>query len=131
MLKDILDNLEFISNVPPNAKPNFSDKSYTFTTEWFSTLKRRYKNEKGEKGLISMENLISEIEENYKSLDHKRLKDALENSLRGLTNIIHTYKLENQKEVYQNYEAYKKRIENIISELDGPKKFFVCKAKVI
>jgi len=43
MLNNILIDLEFLSNMPKDAKPNFSDKTYTFTNEWFPTIKRRNK----------------------------------------------------------------------------------------
>ena len=61
MLKEIYEDLEFISKIPKNCKPNFSDKSYTSTSEWFSIWKRRYKYEKGEKGMLYVNTLVENI----------------------------------------------------------------------
>ena len=127
MLKDILTDLEFLSTISKNVKPNFSDKSFTSTSEWFSTLKRRYKNEKGERGVIYIENLVDNINKIYKTLDNlsvKNLKCALIKASIGLNNIIYTYKTENQQEVANNYSKSLERMTKIINEIDESKNFF-------
>ena len=128
MLEDLLEDLEFISNIPPNAKPNFSDKTYTSTSEWFSTFKRRYKNEKGEYGVIYVENLIDKLE-NVNSSSKILSRTLLEKTVIGLNNIIYTYKKDGQKEVAENYEKSKKRIEKLIPK--NTKQFFNYHPKII
>lgn len=122
MLKEILDDLEFISKVPKNAKPNFSDKTFTSTNEWFSTIKRRYKYERGEKGMIYVSTLVENIYKCYKSLDMSSLKLLKEKVLEanmGLNNIICTYKIDEQPEVWKNYNESLEKLESLIVIIDN------------
>ena len=122
MLKEILDDLEFISKVPKNAKPNFSDKIFTSTNEWFSTIKRRYKYERGEKGMIYVSTLVENIYKCYKSLDMSSLKLLKEKVLEanmGLNNIICTYKIDEQPEVWKNYNESLEKLESLIVIIDN------------
>lgn len=120
MLQNILKDLDFIGDIPPDSKPNFSDKSYTFTSEWFSTFKRRMKNEQGEKGIVYVKNLIDNIYIIYNTLeivDLNTLHEKLNHSLKGFSNLIETYKKENQKEVTNDYENLLRRINVLIVEI--------------
>jgi hypothetical protein len=122
MLKEILEDLEFISKVPKNAKPNFSDKSFTSTSEWFSTIKRRYKYEKGEKGMVYVSTLVENLYKIYKSLDLSSLKNLKEKVIAaniGLNNIICTYKIDEQPEVWKNYSTSLEKLENLVLEIDN------------
>lgn len=122
MLKEIFDDLEFISKIPKNAKPNFSDKTFTCTNEWFSTIKRRYKYERGEKGMIYVSTLVENIYKCYKTLDMsslKILKEKLSDASVGLNNIICTYKIDEQPEVWKNYHNSLEKIESLITIIDG------------
>lgn len=122
MLKEILDDLEFISKVPKNAKPNFSDKTFTCTNEWFSTIKRRYKYERGEKGMIYVSTLVENIYRCYKTLDMSSLKLLKEKVLEanmGLNNIICTYKIDEQPEVWKNYNESLEKLESLIVIIDN------------
>ena len=128
MLNKILEDLEFLEIIPKGYKPNFSDKTLTSTNEWFSTFKRRYKSEKGEKGVMYVENLIENIESVCKNLDHsslKLLKEKLVTAILGLNNLIYTYKIDEQISVSDGYINCKKRIENIIEKIK-PKFFNHC-----
>ena len=49
-MQKIFEDLDFISKIQKNEKPNFSDKTLIKMDEWFATLKRRWKSEQGEKG---------------------------------------------------------------------------------
>lgn len=121
MLKKILEDLDFLENIPKGAKPNFSDKTFTSTNEWFSTFKRRCKYERGENGVIYVETLIDNISKYYKNLDNnslKNLRDKLIYANLGLGNIIYTYKIDNQINVYENYLKSSERFEKIIKEID-------------
>lgn len=134
MLNEILEDLEFLINIPKGAKPNFSDKSFTSTNEWFSTIKRRYKSEKGEKGVIYVETLIDKIVFLYKTLDNsslKILKEKLKAANLGLSNIIYTYKIEEQIEVSKDYERCWKRIEKLIEDIGSKNNFFNHCPKII
>ena len=134
MLNEILEDLEFLINIPKGAKPNFSDKSFTSTNEWFSTIKRRYKSEKGEKGVIYVETLIDKIVFLYKTLDNsslKILKEKLKAANLGLSNIIYTYKIDEQIEVSKDYERCWKRIEKLIEDIGSKNNFFNHCPKII
>ena len=134
MLNEILEDLQFLENIPKGAKPNFSDKSFTSTNEWFSTIKRRYKSEKGEKGIIYVETLIDNIIFIYKTLDNsslKILKEKLKVANLGLSNIIYTYKIDEQIEVSEGYEKCWKRIQKLIGDIGSKNNFFNHCPKII
>ena len=125
MLKEFLDDLEFIAKIPKNSKPNFSDKTYTSTNEWFSTIRRRYKYERGEKGVIYISTLVENINITFKTLDIcslKILKEKLIEAMIGLNNIIYTYKIDEKIEVAKNYELSIEKIEKIINDIDSMSK---------
>lgn len=120
MLNKILEDLEFLKIIPKGYKPNFSDKTLTSTNEWFSTIKRRYKSEKGEKGVIYIENLLDNIESMCKNLDTSSLKDLKEKlipAMLGLNNLIYTYKIDEQMYVSEGYVNCRKRIEYIVENI--------------
>ena len=122
MLKEFLDDLEFISRIPKDAKPNFSDKTFTYTHEWFATFRRRYKSERGEKGMIYASNLITNISNCYKTLDMielKNLNEKLKKAKDGLNNVIFTYRTDNQEEVAKNYEKTFKIVEELIEDIES------------
>lgn len=130
MLKEILEDLQFIANIPKNAKPNFSDKSFTSTNEWFSTIKRRYKYERGEKGVLYIETLIGNISKIYKTLDKvslKKIKESLFKANLGLNNIIYTYRIDDQIKVSKDYEHSTEKICKLITDIENmisPPSFF-------
>ena len=125
---DIYKEWEFIGIIPKNSKPCFNDKSFTNLDEWFATIKRRYKGEKGEKGVIYLEKLI-EITKFYKK--DKELIYLLEKSIKGVENLAETYRKDNQLEVSENYTKCISKIKNIISDVEKGKKFFGYVPKVI
>ena len=96
---------EFIASIPKDAKPCFNDKTFVKTDEWFVTLKRRYKGEKAEKGIIFLENLIRKSE----NVDQKLLQRAII----GINNLVYTYKKDGQLEISKNYEECIKKIEKM------------------
>lgn len=126
ILQEILNDLDFISTIPKNAKPNFSDKTYTSTNEWFSTIKRRYKYERGEKGVIYISSLVENIIQMCKTLDEnslKNLREKLIEAIIGLNNIVYTYKIDEQPEVAKNYELSIEKINKLITQIENNKKF--------
>ena len=122
MLKEIYQDLEFIGKIPKNAKPNFSDRTWTATTEWFSTLKRRYKYERGEKGVVYIQTLLNNISNCYKTLDItslKKIKELLLSSIIGLNNIVYTYKIDKQEQVSKDYFKFVEKIGNLVLEIEA------------
>ena len=123
---------EFISNIPPNVKPCFYDKSYINANEWFITFKRRYKGEKGEKGVIYITKLIENTTEYKNSIDVKsliKLKETLEKSLKGLNNLVDTYKSDCQEEISKSYKECFNKVEILIEKISeklSSKKSFFC-----
>ena len=121
MLNDIIEDLNFIENIPKNAKPNFSDRTFTTTNEWFSTLKRRYKYERGERGVVYIETLIDNIYKIYKTLEInliRNLRDRLISANLGLSNIVYTYKIDDQIEVAKNYNKSIERMDSLIIDIN-------------
>ena len=120
MLSKILEDLEFLQIIPKGCKPNFSDKTLTSTNEWFSTIKRRYKSEKGEKGVIYVKTLINNVKSVYKNLDNsslKLLKGKLILAILGINNLIYTYEIDEQISVYEGYICCRKNIEKLIEDI--------------
>ena len=130
---NVKEDWEFIGNIPKGAKPCFYDKSLVHINEWFVTFKRRMKGEKGEKGIIYVENLII----NTEKLDIKeqiKLRETLQSATVGLTNLVYTYKMDEQLEVSKSYNTLLTRVENLINLIDkhGRKNnFFSYVPKVI
>jgi hypothetical protein len=122
MINGFIEDLVFISNIPMNCKPNFSDKSYTSKDEWFSTIKRRYKSEKGEKGVIYVDNLLNRIE---KAGVPKEIRHLLAATEEGFMNLINTYNLDQQQNVALGYLSCWNRVKKWL-ENNQPKKFFNC-----
>lgn len=118
---DIYKEWEFIGIIPKNSKPCFNDKTFTTPDEWFATIKRRYKGEKGEKGVIYLEKLI-ETTRFYKK--DKNLINLLEKSIKGIENLSETYRKDNQIEVSENYKKCISKVKDIISDVEKGKKFF-------
>lgn len=129
MLNDIVSDLIFIREIPLNAKPNFSDRSYTFVTEWFSTWKRRMKSEKGESGIIYVETLLFKIEKYWNTWlieDQKKVKLALTEAKIGFQKIVSTYRQDGQHNIADGYRECWARIEKWLSSVSVTveKKFF-------
>tara|TARA_R110001599_G_scaffold244648_2_gene444674 strand:+ start:2341 stop:2712 length:372 start_codon:yes stop_codon:yes gene_type:complete len=114
---DVYTEWEFIASIPKNTKPCFNDKTLVQTGEWFVTFKRRYKGEKGERGILHVENLIRETEK-----DPGPVKNLLPRALIGLQNLVSTYKSDGQIEVSQNYQRCIHKVETILKK---KKSFFV------
>jgi predicted RNA-binding protein with EMAP domain len=125
---DVYKEWEFISNIPENSKPCFNDKTFTNLDEWFVTIRRRYKGEKGEKGVIHLEKLI-ETTKFYKK--DKELLNLLEKSINGIHNLSETYRKDNQIKVSENYKKCIQKVKDIISGVEKGKKFFSYIPKVI
>ena len=116
---------KFISSIPKSAKPCFYDKTFVHVTEWFVTFKRRWKGEKGEKGIVYIENLIEITEKFYLNSDVSfnvnslnELKKLLESSIIGLTNLVYTYKIDGQTEVSDSYSQLIKKVKNLIEKVE-------------
>ena len=120
MSNEIFNEWKFIKSIPIGAKPCFYDKSFVYINEWFPTLKRRYKGEKAEKGVLHVTNLIQKTKQYYKG--HVEflniLKKHLIDSLKGLDNLIDTYSKDEQEEISKNYIELSKEIENMIIEIE-------------
>lgn len=120
IFESIFTDWEFISKIPKDMKPCFSDKTLIGCNEWFSTFKRRYKGEKGERGVIYVKQLIDSTENYIKSADNisvKKLKDLIENSLEGMKNLVETYKKDQQDQVSKDYEELLEKVKIIIKNI--------------
>ena len=116
----IFNDLKFISNIPENTKPCFRDKTYIDTNSWFVTVKRRFKGEKGEKGVIYINDLIDSCDHIYRMCKDlkvlKKLRKSLYDSKNGVKNLIFTYN--DQDNVRDGYLKCFKDIISLIVKLD-------------
>jgi hypothetical protein len=119
---NILEDWDFISKINKGVKPCFYDKSLIGMNDWFVTFRRRYKGEKGEKGVVYVENLIETTNKYYKTeTDYEflnKIKETLRNSICGLNNLVYTYKIDGQESVSQSYSNCISQIEKIILDID-------------
>ncbi len=140
MVDNVLINLykdwDFIKSIPVNVKPCFQDKSLVYVNEWFVTIKRRWKGEKGELGVVYVDNLINLTENIYNKLEKNKnlteletLRNSLESSLVGLENLVITYKKDGQLSVSENYKDCITKVKNIIKTRKT--KFFGSNPKLL
>ena len=118
---NIFDEWKFISGIPKGTKPCFYDKSLVSINEWFVTFKRRWKGEKGEKGVLYVENLLETTEKTIPCLDInalRNLKEILHSAILGLGNLVYTYKVDEQVSVSESYFLLGKRVEKLIDLID-------------
>lgn len=112
---------KFIGTIPKGTKPCYYDKSLVYLNEWFVTWKRRWKGEKGEKGVIYIENLIENTRKSLENLDVnslKSLKCSLQKALEGLTNLVYTYKMDDQESVSKSYSELIIKTEALVEEIN-------------
>lgn len=118
---EIFEDWKFIANVPKGAKPCFYDKSLIYINEWFPTLRRRWKGEKGEKGVMYVENLLEMSIKVVSCLDInalKNFKEILRSVTIGLHNLVYTYKVDEQISVSNSYSDLSLKVEKLIDEID-------------
>ena len=118
---EIFDDWKFIANVPKGAKPCFYDKSLIYINEWFPTLRRRWKGEKGEKGVMYVENLLEMSIKVAECLDINALrnfKEILRLATMGLQNLVYTYKVDEQISVSNSYGDLFLKVEKLIEDID-------------
>lgn len=128
---------DFIASLNKNEKPCFNDRTKININEWFVTWRRRYKGEKGEKGIIYVKNLIAitrEYIEKIEDMDEiNLLMNVLERSLIGLNNVIYTYEIDNQIPVAEEYTKFNEMIKQLLKNCQekmakkNHKKFFCNK----
>ena len=132
MLKTIFEDLEFIGTVPKGAKPNFSDKTIINNTDWFCTIRRRLKYEKGENGVVYLNSLIGNVEKVIDNLDFensKKMKNLLIKANIGIENLVYTYRSEDQLGVSKEYYKCSIKIKNLIKKPKG--NFFEYCPKIV
>jgi len=116
----ILKELEFISEIQEKYKPCFSDKSSIKSDAWFATIRRRMKGEKGEKGVIYINQILDSCDFYYRMCDDfkflKTLRDHLKNAQMGVKRLIETYN--DQKIVQKGYLESSKQIIHLILKID-------------
>lgn len=117
---EIYEDWKFITTIPKGVKPCFYDKTFVHVDEWFVTLKRRMKGEKGERGIVYIETLIVNTEKIISTCDLntlKKMRDVLKMSTTGLENLVYTYNNDGQLEVSQNYSLLIKKVESLIGKI--------------
>lgn len=138
--KYFLDEWQFVCDIKKGEKPCFNDKTFIEMNAWFVTWRRRYKGEKGEKGIIYLDNLIENTSAFIKKDEItneflKKLKDVLQNSILGINNLSYTYKIDNQEQVAKDYSNLIDKIEKIIlyiNSLIKPKtNFFASSFQIV
>lgn len=122
-MKSVFEEWEFVKSIPINSKPCFYSKTFIGVNDWFVTLRRRWNGEKGEKGVVYLENLINTTmkileSENISTDELKKMKKLLEESILGLNNLVCTYTIDNQKSVAEEYGKIIKNVKNIVTEID-------------
>ena len=118
---EMFDDWKFIAGIPKGTKPCFYDKSLVYINEWFVTFKRRWKGEKGEKGVLYVENLLETTEKTISCLDInalRNLKEVLLSAVLGLGNLVYTYKVDEQVSVSESYAILSRRVEKLIDTID-------------
>jgi hypothetical protein len=118
---EIFDDWKFIAGIPKGAKPCFYDKSLIYINEWFPTLRRRWKGEKGEKGVMYVENLLESSIKLVSCLDInalKNFKEILQSVSIGLKNLVYTYKVDDQISVSNSYSDLSEKVEKLIDSID-------------
>jgi len=97
-------------------------------------MRRRWKGEVGEKGIVYVNSLIDNTEDYCKNNKEnlKEIRIVLIDSLIGIKNLIYTYNIDSQPTVANDYGKCSSRIQKIIDEIEKNKKsFFGCSPKLI
>lgn len=125
-LSECIEILEFIGSIPENHKPCYNTRTTIETNSWFTTVRRRWGGEKGEYGVVYVNNIIDSCDYYYnKALETvvetknteilRLLKGSLIKSISGIDNLIKTYS--DQNIVSEDYKAIKTRINEMILDL--------------
>lgn len=133
MINRLIEDLEFISNIPKNAKPCFASKSLIYTDEWFATIRRRLNGEKGEKGVLYVKTLLNSCDKHYRmcKLDGRKLLSALKVSLKGIQNLIYTYRQDSQLSVSEDYRECYIKVEKLIQQIEKKPYFFSYNPNIV
>ena len=135
---NLIEEWRFIANIPENAKPCYYDKTLVYITEWFVTLKRRYKGEKAEKGLLYIEDLVKKTEifiesgketGNSKS-ENKRLREVLLDVKIGLNNLVKTYEKDGQENISKKYGDFIIEVERLVNKIGYQNSYFTYLPKI-
>lgn len=122
-IDDCIKELDFVASIPPNHKPYYKSKTTIESKAWFATLKRRWNQEKGEYGVLHIEQILRSCDQHYQtSVENddydtlKMLSLALKKSLVGFDNLIQTYG--DQPEVAKDYRKCKELVLEIHQDID-------------
>jgi len=125
--ENLVKELDFISSIPKNNKPCYITKTFIHKKAWFATARRRWKGEKGEHGIVHVNNILSSCDKYYRMClsvnnnndDHEnKLRELLlklKNTVIGFENLIETYN--DQKSVSDDYKKCKERVESLYTEI--------------
>lgn len=108
-MESVLKEWEFIGQIPIGSKPCFYSKTLMRVDEWFLTVRRRWSGEKGEKGVLYVENLLNNTKQVLGSAEGKEeelahFQKVLREALIGVNNLVCTYKNDGQPNVAKGYE---------------------------
>ena len=122
-IDECIKELEFVASIPPNHKPYYRSKTTIEKGAWFATFNRRWNQEKGEKGVIHIKEILSSCDLHYRTYmetdDYETLKMlslGLKKSLIGFDNLIETYS--DQLEVANDYKKCKELAIEIHQDID-------------
>lgn len=85
--------MKFISTIKINHKPCFNSLTTIDKNAWFTTFKRRWSGEKGEKGILYFKEILCSCDKLYRMciFDVGDLLDLYQDSIPGIENLINTY----------------------------------------
>ena len=131
-IDNCISELNFISTITKNHKPCFKTKTTLSKNGWFVTAKRRWNGEKGEYGVVRINNVLDNCEQyyrtcilgsvgdNYERTNNpilSRLLESLKKSIVGFENLILTY--DDQKNVSNDYTLIRNRVNDLLKKLDN------------
>ena len=122
-LSECISILDFISSIQQNNKPCYKTKTTISKQGWLVTIRRRWAGEKGEEGVLFINNLLCSCDIHYRmclknseiGCDIDNLCLSLKNSISGFSNLINTYS--DQKSISDDYAKIKNKVISLCDQI--------------